>query len=131
MMLVDDYYKQSSRKSRSFKDRGEFLKVNKMLHVYISALGSHLQFEDYSQSGLVTSDPLDLDRGQSCCIVAMVTEDSKLNVMQVTKGQSDVKLQLSGGKHLFVRWYDLRLCELKEKLPQAFRLGEWKMILET
>eukprot|EP00057_Strongylocentrotus_purpuratus_P013889 XP_011668363.1 PREDICTED: uncharacterized protein LOC105440190 [Strongylocentrotus purpuratus] len=60
----------------------------------LKALENRLRFKIYSKSGVVTSDPLDLDQGQSCCIVANVDADCELDVMHISKNQEPIAVQL-------------------------------------
>nr|XP_054765634.1 uncharacterized protein LOC129272528 [Lytechinus pictus] len=60
----------------------------------LRALENRLHFKNYSRSGVVTGDPLDLDRGLSCCIVAMVDAHGLLDVMHISKNLETIAVQL-------------------------------------
>lgn len=80
--------------------------------VSLRALENRLQFKNYSRSGLVTQDPLELGKGQSCCIVAIADAENKLDVMHIAKSQDTVAIQLQVSGALVVNQRIRRLILL-------------------
>ncbi|XP_071492443.1 uncharacterized protein [Diadema antillarum] len=84
----------------------------------LRALKGTLHFGNYSTSGFVTPDPLDLEEGHSCCIFTMVDVNGRNDVMHLSKSQDtvDINLQLSGATIVSQRIRQLILLPLLHRI---------------